>query len=189
MRNLLAAAATRPVPVERLEKQIGELADRVDRLAASPAPQAESARLGALLADARAQIERSTPPRRSPPIERRLEDLAQRMDQALRRPPQPAPIDPRAFEDLARRIDGVRGAVERQPDAAKLEAALRDIAQKLDRPAAAGAARRADRDGARPRPAPRPARPDRRPISRRSNRRCARSATGRWRSTRRRSKR
>ena len=58
VRNLLAAAATRPVPVERLEKQIGELADRVDRLAASPTPQAELARLGALLADARALIER-----------------------------------------------------------------------------------------------------------------------------------
>ena len=61
VRNLLAAAASRPVPVERLERQISELADRVDRLAASPAPQAELARLGALIADARAQIERSIP--------------------------------------------------------------------------------------------------------------------------------
>ena len=138
VRNLLAAAASRPVPVERLEKQIGELADRVDRLAASPAPQAESARLGALIADARAQIERSIPAAALTAIERRLEDLAQRMDAALRRPPQPAPIDPRALEDLTRRIDSLHGAVERQPDPAKLEAVLRDIAQKLDRPAVVG---------------------------------------------------
>jgi localization factor PodJL len=138
VRNLLAAAASRPVPVERLERQIGELADRVDRLAASPAPQAESARLGALIADARAQIERSIPAAALTAIERRLEDLAQRMDAALRRPPQPAPIDPRALEDLTRRIDSLHGAVERQPDPAKLEAVLRDIAQKLDRPAAVG---------------------------------------------------
>jgi localization factor PodJL len=138
VRNLLAAAASRPVPVERLERQIGELADRVDRLAASPAPQAESARLGALIADARAQIERSIPAAALTAIERRLEDLAQRMDAALRRPPQSAPIDPRALEDLARRIDSLHGAVERQPDPAKLEAVLLDIAQKLDRPAAVG---------------------------------------------------
>ncbi|MGA2494798.1 MAG: hypothetical protein ABSF67_17955 [Roseiarcus sp.] len=138
VRNLLAAAASRPVPVERLERQIGELADRVDRLAASPAPQAESARLGALIADARAQIERSIPAAALTAIERRLEDLAQRMDAALRRPPQPAPIDPRALEDLTRRIDSLHGAVERQPDPAKLEAVLREIAQKLDRPAIVG---------------------------------------------------
>ena len=138
VRNLLAAAATRPVPVERLEKQIGDLADRVDRLAASPAPQAESARLGAQIADARALIERSTPAAALAAIERRLEDLAQRMDAALRRPSQPAPVDPLVFEDLTRRIDGLRGVVERQPDPAKLEAVLRDIAQKLDRPAVVG---------------------------------------------------
>ena len=138
VRNLLAAAASRPVPVERLERQIGDLADRVDRLAASPAPQAESARLGALIADARAQIERSIPAAALTAIERRLEDLAQRMDAALRRPPQPAPIDPRALEDLTRRIDSLHGAVERQPDPAKLEAVLREIAQKLDRPAVVG---------------------------------------------------
>jgi localization factor PodJL len=138
VRNLLAAAASRPVPVERLERQIGELADRVDRLAASPAPQAESARLGALIADARAQIERSIPAAALTAIERRLEDLAQRMDAALKRPPQPAPIDSSAFEDLTRRIDSLRGAVERQPDPARLEAVLRDLAQKLDRPTAIG---------------------------------------------------
>jgi localization factor PodJL len=143
VRNLLAAAAMRPVPVERLEKQIADLADRVERLASSPSPQVESERVVALLSDARAQIERSTPPAALSAIERRLEQLAQRMDQALQRP-QPAPgAEAGAIEDLARRIDGVRATIERhngsQPDAAKLEAALRDISQKLDRPSAPAA--------------------------------------------------
>jgi localization factor PodJL len=137
VRNLLAAAATRPVPVERLEKQIGDLADRVDRLASSPAPHAESARVVALLSDARAQIERSTPAAALSAIERRLEQLAQRMDQALQRSQPAQGGDSRAIEDLARRIDDVRASIERQsgsqPDTAKLEAALRDINQKLDR--------------------------------------------------------
>jgi localization factor PodJL len=138
VRNLLAAAAMRPVPVERLEKQIADLADRVERLASSPAPQAESERVVALLTEARAQIERSTPPAALSAIERRLEQLAQRMDQALQRPAPGA--DSRAIEDLARRIDGVRASIERQngsqPDAAKLEAALRDLGAKLAAPAA-----------------------------------------------------
>ena len=65
------------------------------------------------------------------------------MDQALQRP-QPAPsVDSRAIEDLARRIDDVRASIERQtgsqPDTAKLEAVLRDISQKLDRPPAPAA--------------------------------------------------
>ena len=139
VRNLLAAAATRPVPVERLEKQIGELADRVERLAANPAPQAESARVVAMLADARAQIERSTPAAALSAIERRLEQLAQRMDQALRQPPAPQSLEQSAIEELARRIDGVRASVDRQPDAGRLEAALRELSQKLDRQAPSGA--------------------------------------------------
>ncbi|MFZ0210522.1 MAG: hypothetical protein WAL59_31205, partial [Roseiarcus sp.] len=140
VRNLLAEAALRPVPVERLEKQIGELADRVERLATSPTPHADTARVVEALSEARSQIERSTPAAALNSIERRMEQLAARMDEALRRTPT---IDPRPFEDLVRRIDGVRFSVERQaeqrPDAAKLEAVLLDISSKLDRPLAAGA--------------------------------------------------
>ena len=66
VRNLLASAALRTPPLERLERQIGELADRVERLGASPVPHFESAEMAARLAEACRQIERSTPPRRSP---------------------------------------------------------------------------------------------------------------------------
>jgi localization factor PodJL len=140
VRNLLAEAALRPVPVERLERQIGELADRVERLATSPTPQADTARVVEALSEARSQIERSTPAAALNSIERRMEQLAAHMDEALRRTPT---IDPRPLEDLARRIDGVRFSVERQaeqrPDAAKLEAVLLDISSKLDRPPVGGA--------------------------------------------------
>jgi localization factor PodJL len=111
-RNLLAALAQRPVPLDRLERQIGVLADRVDRLSTSPAPHAESAEVVASLAEARAQVERSTPASALASIERRLEQIASRMDQALEH-------TPKALLDTA-----------------PLEEAMREISAKLDRPSA-----------------------------------------------------
>jgi localization factor PodJL len=144
-RNLLAALAQRPVPLDRLEKQIGDLADRVDRLPTSLAPRAESAQLVASLAEARAQVERSTPASALTSIERRLEQIASRMDQALERPPVAPAVSPRALEELSRRIDGVRESIETHYasppgahlDTTALEQAMREISAKLDRPTAA----------------------------------------------------
>ena len=117
VRNLLASAALRTPPLERLERQIGELADRVERLDASPAPHFESAEMAALLAEACRQIEGATPPAALVSIERRLEEIAARLDQEIARPNAPAAIDPRPFDDLARRIDGVRQSLEALPPA------------------------------------------------------------------------
>src|SRR5271166_5948029 len=58
VRNLLAAAAMRTAPLERMERRIGELADRVERLGASPMPHIDSARMAASLDDVRREIER-----------------------------------------------------------------------------------------------------------------------------------
>ena len=144
VRNLLASAALRTPPLERLERQIGELADRVERLDASPAPHFESAEMASLLAEACRQIERATPPAALVSIERRLEEIATRLDQEIARPNAPATIDPGPFDDLTRRIDGVRQSLEALPlatvDTGPIERLLRDFGDKL---AAAG---RADAD-------------------------------------------
>ena len=135
MRNLLASAALRTPPLERLERQIGELADRVERLGASPTPQFESAEMAALLAEACRQIERSTPPAALASIERRLELIATRLDQELSRPNPPAAFDPAPFDELARRIDGVRQSFDGVPpttiDTGPIERLLRDFDAKL----------------------------------------------------------
>jgi localization factor PodJL len=133
-RNLLAEAALRAVPVDRLEKQIGELADRIDRMNSSPTPHADTAQVAALLADARALIERSTPPAALAAIERRLELLAARMDQAMERPA--SIVNPKALEEMSSRIESLRGAIEARPapqvDMRALDGALRDLSAKLE---------------------------------------------------------
>ena len=141
VRNLLASAALRSPPLERLERQIGELADRVERLGASPAPHFESAEMAARLAEACRQIERSTPPAALASIELRLEQIAARLDQEIARPSASVAIDPAPFDDLARRIDSVRQSLETLPpatiDTGPIERLLREFDAKLD---AAGAA-------------------------------------------------
>jgi localization factor PodJL len=139
VRNLLASAALRTPPLERLERQIGELADRIERLGASPAPHSESAEMAVALAEACRQIERSIPPAALATLERRLEQIATRLDQEIARPQVAAAINPGAFEDLARQIDGVRQLFEQRPpatiDTGPIERLLREFDDKL---AAAG---------------------------------------------------
>ena len=95
-RNLLATLAQKPAPFDRLERQIGGLADRVYRLSFSPPPLVVSAEVVASLAEARALVERSTPASALTSIERRLEQIAAKMDQALDAPALPSTDDRRA---------------------------------------------------------------------------------------------
>ena len=131
VRNLLASAALRTAPLERMERRIGELADRVEQLGASSAANFEPAEVAAFLAEARRQIERSTPPEALASIERRLEEIAARLDQELARPDAPAAVDLRPFDDLARRIDDLRQSLEARPpipvDTGPIEKLMRDL--------------------------------------------------------------
>jgi localization factor PodJL len=135
VRDLLASAALRTAPLERMERQIGEIADRVERLAASPTPHFESAEMAELLAEARRQIECSTPPAALQAIERRLEQIAERLDREFARQTDPVAVDQRPFEDLASRIDSIRESLEARSapeiDTAPIESRLEQIGERL----------------------------------------------------------
>ena len=135
VRNLLAAAAMRTAPLERMERQIGELADRVERMGTSPMPHVDSAQMAASLADVRREIERSTPLPTLRSIEQRLEHIATRLDQEIARPAQ-ATLGAAPFDDLARRIDDVSRALESregpQVDTNRLDAFLKELNATLE---------------------------------------------------------
>ena len=137
IRSLLAAAAVRASSAERLERRVAELADRVEQLCSGAAPQVEIHQLAAALANLRNDIEDRTPLPALASIERRLERIAQRLDQELARPLSAA-VDEAPFKDLARRIDGVREAVkvhsEPTPEAEQLAASVKALNAKLESP-------------------------------------------------------
>jgi localization factor PodJL len=135
VRNLLAVAASRSAPLEHLERQIGKLADRIEGLSASQAPQAETAQMAASLAELRREIERSTPISTLTQIERRLDHIAARLDEELPLPAHKA-TEPCTLEDLARRIEDVHqslnAGLQSRIDTGALEASLRELSANIE---------------------------------------------------------
>ena len=132
VRDLLASAASRTAPLERMERQIGELADRVERLGASPEPHFESAQMTAELAEARRRIENSTPPEALLSIERRLDEIATRLDEEIARLSAPPALDSRPFDDLAQRIEAMRQAIEERPAPEINASVFDDLGRRVD---------------------------------------------------------
>ena len=93
--------------------------------------------MAASLADLRREIERATPPSTLSLIERRLEQIAARLDDEVFRPAQKAD-ESYTLEDLARRIDEVHQTLEAgrrpQTDTSALEASLKDLSAKGESP-------------------------------------------------------
>ncbi len=120
IRAMLAEAMDRIAPIERLERQVGSLSERLEEVARQNL-DASAAQVALPWSE----------------IEARLSELASRIDRA----PAPAPVDESRFDDLTRRldelhdtlaarIDNSRGA-SRDNGADQLEPLLRSVAEKL----------------------------------------------------------
>jgi localization factor PodJL len=134
IRDLLTAAARSPFPFQRLETQLGKLADRIELLTTSATPHTETHRLVESLSQARSQIERCVSASLLSAIERRLDRLAARVDEA--RAAETAKIDLRLSEARTDRIDGANTSIGRQeqdrPDGAELEAGRPDVPRAVN---------------------------------------------------------
>ena len=142
IRDLLTAAASRPPPVDKIEKQIATLGARIDQLtqAQTRAPQPDmTSAIGEIrtMFD-RAMVTRITPPVNIDALEKRLESLALKIDQAVARPaPAPAAApDMSGLERMMTRFaERVETARQTNQDPRALEALHKQIAQinlKLD---------------------------------------------------------
>ena len=93
--------ALRIAPHERLERQIGALADKVDQLAVSPRPDAEAKHVLSALGDLRDSVERNAPVTVLASIEAKLESLAARIDKEMTQPKRAAIFSSRAARLIA----------------------------------------------------------------------------------------
>ena len=145
IRDLLAASLAKPPGLDRIERQLGALAERVDRLAVM-GPVSNPPEIAAAIGEIRAMMAAAVPSGSLDALEARIADLAERVDPAARAPSQAiaATIDEirtlvgaaapagavqaleRQVAGLARRLDGLIDA-DRDGDAADMARALDDI--------------------------------------------------------------
>ncbi len=131
LRETVAAMAARPLPIERIERQVAILADRLDHPFAGSDIQGE---IGAATDALRAMI--GGAPAHLEKIETRLDMMAGRLDQALAydRPAASASSDTRQLEQLVRDL-GLRFEAAQAPgaDGAALDSLQRQVEQLSER--------------------------------------------------------
>ncbi|MDH7797358.1 MULTISPECIES: tetratricopeptide repeat protein [unclassified Beijerinckia] len=143
IRELLQTAAARPMPIENIERQIADLARRVDLIAQRGSTKLGSDAVTESVQAIRQTIENQLPTSLLHTLEQRIEGLGRKIDEAVNQ--EPAPIETRALEDMMRdiaaRLD--RPQVPVVGDFSQLEESVRELAQRVDtagRPGAPSAA-------------------------------------------------
>ncbi len=135
-KSLLANMLAKTAPLERIENQVGTLADRVESLAANPQPAIEARASARRARRACAPASSAARPRKhSPRSRRRIEKLAERVDSALSQPRLAPAVDMRIVDGLTERLESMRQSIAARPpavDGENLESALRDLSDKLD---------------------------------------------------------
>ena len=126
LRVALTEAAKAPPFVQRIENELDRLGERVERLAASPAGVG-TAELDRAVAEIRSLVESSAPEAFFDRLDRKMDDLASRLDDTGQRAAQSA-----AFEQLARQIDETHASLAARVAARADQVDLRPVEQMFD---------------------------------------------------------
>ena len=137
IRDLLATAAHKPLPLDKIERQIADLATRVDQLAGQGAPPADD-HLTRAVGEIRSLLYSSLGRHNLLGLEKRIEALAAKIDQSITAAPAPAASADlggieKMMQQFAGRIEEGRGAGQ---GAEAFEALQKQIARldgRLDR--------------------------------------------------------
>lgn len=134
IRNLLAAAVARPVPIENIEKQISALARRVDTIATRGMTPVGVSAVNESVGEIRSAMDDATSATLLATIEDRMEDLARKIEDIAARP-SPAVAQ---LETITQRLDSMdktlSAQAERQTAVARAGIpgeGLGDISQRL----------------------------------------------------------
>ena len=134
IRDLLVAAAARPVPIDNIERQISGLAKRMDLIAQRGSTPSGSRAVSESVDAIRQAVESILPTSLLHTLEQRVEALGRKIDEAVYNEPSNAPIETGALEsmmrDIAARLDRPPPPVSN--DLSQLEDSMRELARRVD---------------------------------------------------------
>ncbi len=122
IRDLLAAAVARPVPLENIEKQLSSLAHRVDLIASRGATPAGVSAVHESVGEIRAAMREALPVSLLATLEKRIEELARKIDEAAARPD----VNPQ-LDQITQRLDAMMRALWSQPANLQVSADARPL--------------------------------------------------------------
>lgn len=136
IKELLSAAVARPMPVEKIERQINALGKRIDLIASRGSSPVGAAAVNENVEEIRASLQHSYPALEFSTIQDRIEALSNKFDEVIAKSSSSHHMD-----DLSSRIDAVQQSIsqrlnqpttEETQSARKLERLMLDIRDRLD---------------------------------------------------------
>jgi len=136
IKELLSAAVSRPLPVEKIERQINALGKRIDLIASRGSSPVGAAAVSENVDEIRAALQQPYPSMEMAAIQDKIETLSEKFDDLLAQKPDSSPVDA-----ISARLDAVQASIFQRLDqpsdevsqtARKLEGLMLEIRDRLD---------------------------------------------------------